>query len=124
MTRDYDLANPPSADEWLALDESERIRLVEAAHQRTRSPVGQNPNAHATIHVMVENQLAEGKPAPTAAYQRFIAAGVDRHTTIHALSSVVTRHMLTMLETQTPVDEATAARDFDALDPAAFKRKR
>jgi hypothetical protein len=120
----YDIANPPSAAEWLAMDEGERIHAVEEAHQRTRSPVGQNPTAHATLHVMVENQLAEGYAPAVAAYDRFRAAGIDRHTTIHALASVVTKHMMAMLEEKKPYDEAAAKQDFDALDPAAFTRKK
>jgi hypothetical protein len=121
---DYDIANPPSPEEWLAMDEEARIDAVRDAHQRTRSPVGQNPTAHATIHVMVENQLAEGLAAIVRAYDRFRAAGLDRHTTVHALASVVTRHMMAVLEQQSPFDQAAADRDFDALDPAAFKRKK
>jgi hypothetical protein len=120
----YDVANPPPPEEWLAMDENERIRAVEEAHHRTRSPVGQNPRAHATIHVMVENQLAEGLEPAVRAYDRFRAAGIDRHTTIHALASVVTQHMMAMLEGQKSIDDDAADRDFDALDPAAFKRKR
>lgn len=120
----YDALKPPPPEEWLAMDEGARVLAVEEAHRRTRSPVGQNPNAHATIHVMVENQLAEGAAAPVAAYERFMAAGIDRHVTIHALASVVARHMMTMLEQNAPVDEETAARDFAALDPASFTRKK
>lgn len=106
------------------MDEGERIHAVEQAHQRTRSPTGQNPTAHATIHVMVENQLAEGYAPAIAAYDRLRAAGIDRHTTVHALASVVTRHMMFVLEQGKPYDEASAKQDFDALDPAAFRRKK
>jgi len=123
--RSYDVANPPSAEDWLAMDEAERIAAVQEHHRRTRSPTGENPMVHATIHVVVENQLAEGLPGIVRAYDRFRAAGVDRHTTIHALASVVTRHMMAILETATTWDQAAADRDFDALHPAAFqKRKR
>jgi hypothetical protein len=118
--RDYDVANPPSRQEWLAMDESERIAAVQEAHRRTRSPVGQNAHAHAAIHVVVENRLAEGHAVVVAAYDRCRAAGLGRHATIHALASVVTRHMLAAVQEE-PFDPDAADRDFEALDPATFK---
>jgi hypothetical protein len=123
-TRDYDVANPPSPEDWLAMDEAARVEAVREAHHRTRSPVGQNATAHATIHVIVESRLAEGHTAVVSTYDRFRAAGIDRHTTIHALASVVTRHMMAVLEQKAGFDQDAADRDFDDLDPAAFKRKR
>ncbi len=124
MSAEYDVTAPPSAEEWLAMDEAERIHAVEEAHRRTRSPAGQNPTVHATIHVIVENQLAEGYHPAVAAYARFRAAGIDRHVTVHALASVVTQQMMAVAEQQETYDEAAAKRDFDALDPAAFKPKK
>jgi hypothetical protein len=121
---EYDVANPPPAEEWLEMDEGERILVVEEAHRRTRAPIGQNATAHATIHVVVDNRLAAGDAVVVAAYDRFRAAGIDRHTTVHALASAVTRHMVAVLEQHEGFDQATADRDFAALDPAAFKRKR
>ena len=81
----YDLANPPAADDWLAASEDERIAAVEDAHREARAAVGQNATAHASIHVVVEDRIAAGDAAVTAAYERCRSAGLDRHTTIHAL---------------------------------------
>ena len=119
----YDVDHPPSAEEWLAMDEGERILVVQEAHERTRSPVGQNAHAHATIHVAVENQLAEGYAPAVAAYERCRAAGLGRHNTIHALASVVTTHLYAALQ-GTPFDHEAAERDFQALDPSAFRPKK
>jgi hypothetical protein len=124
MSSDYDVASPPAAEEWLAMDEGARIAAVEDAHRRTRSAAGQNPTAHATIHVAVENRLAMGDAVVVAAYDRFRAAGIERHTTVHALASVVTRHMLATLEQGQAFDQEAADRDFAALDPAAWTKKR
>src|SRR5262245_48935141 len=123
-TKDYDIANPPPPEEWLSMDEDARVEAVRHAHERARAPVGQNPTAHASIHVAVENRLAEGHAAVVGAYERCRAAGLDRHTSIHALASVATRHMMAVLEQQGAFDQAAADRDFETLDPAAFKRKR
>ena len=53
----YDPSQPPDPNEWLELDEQERSLLVEDHHRRARIDL---PNAtlHATMHVVVENQLA------------------------------------------------------------------
>lgn len=120
----YDVEDPPAPEEWLAMDESDRLLAVEDAHARTRAAVGSNASAHASIHVVVENRLAAGHAMVVAAYERFRAAGVDRHTTVHALASVVTRHMMAVLEQRPGFSQEEADRDFEALDPAAFKRKR
>ena len=55
----YDPLKVPTPDEWLDIDEAERLSLVEGYHRRTRV---QLPNAvvHATLHVVVENQAAFG----------------------------------------------------------------
>jgi len=124
MTRaPYDIANPPTAGDWLAMDEPGCIAAVEDAHRRTRSPVGQNPAAHALLHVVVENRLAEGHGAVVEAYERLRAGGLSRHTAVHALASVATRHMVAVLEQSTDFDQSTADRDYAALDPAAWKPK-
>jgi hypothetical protein len=119
----YDVGNPPPPDEWLAMDENDRIAVVEEAHVRTRAAVGSSANAHAAIHVAVENRLAAGDAVVVAAYDRFRAAGLERHTTIHALASVMTTHMMAVLEHREGFSQAEADRDYEALDPAPWKRK-
>lgn len=120
---EYDVAKPLPAAEWLALEEAERVALVKAAHERTKSPVGQSPDAHAAIHVAVEDRLARGEAAVVRAYERFVAAGVGRHVTVHALSSVVAKHMMAMLERgPSAISQEQSDADFAALDPSAFKK--
>lgn len=74
---EYDIEHPPAPEAWLAMDEGERLLVVEEAHARARAAV--NANAHASIHVVVENRLAAGHANVVAAYERFRAAGIDRH---------------------------------------------
>ncbi len=119
----YDVSRAPAPAEWLQLEEAARIALVAEAHRRTRASVGGNEEAHASIHVVVEDRLAMGHPAVVAAYDRCLAAGVDRHNAIHALASVVTNHMVAVLESQAGFDQATADQDFAAIDPEKWKRK-
>lgn len=89
----YDPLLAPEPAAWLALDEQERMDLIEEYHVRQRI---QLPNAkiHATIHAIVENQIAEGEALPVREKaRRLMAQGLDRHDAIHAIGSVVTRHL-------------------------------
>jgi hypothetical protein len=49
----------PDPNEWLQLDEDERLILVEEYHRDARVPLPRKARRlHATIHAVVENQLA------------------------------------------------------------------
>lgn len=91
MTR-YDPDNAPHAATWLAMDELDRIGLVEAYHRRAgvRLP---NARLHATVHAMVENQLAAAVPAVIDAMSRLTGEGLDRHEAIHAIGLVLAEHL-------------------------------
>lgn len=121
-THDVEAPLPPA--EWLALDEDERVARIAEGHRVRNAPTGGDADAHATIHALVETRLALGDPHAVRAHDRFRAAGLTRHTTVHALASVVTRHMLASLERNEPPTDAEVERDFDALDPAAFTPKK
>jgi hypothetical protein len=56
----YDANKAPNPEEWLALDDAERIDLVIEYHRRHHLPLGGNANLHARAHAMVENQIAMG----------------------------------------------------------------
>ena len=77
-----------NSDAWLALDESERTRLVVRypRRQRIRLP---NGTVHALVHVIVENQVALGDAFPAKGVLfRLMSEGLDRHEAIHAIGSV------------------------------------
>lgn len=95
--RKYDPDVAPLASEWLALDEGERLLLVERYHER-EDPELPNVRLHASIHVIVENQLAEGFPASRAAFERVRKGGLSRHDAIHAVGSVVAEHLAKLLD--------------------------
>ena len=56
----YEADEQPHSEVWLELDESERIDAVMDYHRRTRVKL-ENPELHATAHVVVENQVALGE---------------------------------------------------------------
>lgn len=88
----YDPERAPDPEEWLALDEQERIALVAVHHPRTRAKLP-NRQLHAAIHVVVENQLAERVAVVQETLERLMAEGLDRHEAIHAIGSVVAEHL-------------------------------
>jgi len=91
MTR-YDPDTAPHPATWLALTELDRITLVEDCHRRlgVRLP---NRKLHATVHAMVENQIAEAVPAVVDTASRLSAEGLSRHETIHAIGLVLAEHL-------------------------------
>ncbi len=105
--RSYDptLNMPP--EEWLAVDESERISLVERYHRKSND-LAENPKLHAVVHVVVENQLAmpEGEAARNT-LKRLMAENVARHSAIHAIGSVVAKQIFAI------VNDAEKKKSFD-----------
>jgi hypothetical protein len=90
----YDPHEHTDSDAWLALDESERMRLVERYHRRQRIRLP-NETIHAVIHVIVENQVAIGDEFPVrAVLHRLIKEGLDRHEAIHAIGSVLSQEFI------------------------------
>lgn len=88
----YDADRAPDPERWLKADEGERQLAVERYHRRekTRLP---NPRLHASLHVIVENQLAGGEPEVVAALGRLRAEGLDRHDALHAIAAVLAQLM-------------------------------
>jgi hypothetical protein len=113
----YDANHNPDAAEWLALDEGERLDLVEEYHRRVRVQLP-NPTVHAVAHCVVENQIAMGDELPVReTLERLISEGLDRHDAIHAIGSVLMRHMYELMQhpTTAPVDQSVYFREFEDL---------
>ncbi len=95
----------PQRSEWLALDEHERLLLVEQYHARAQITL---PNArlHAVMHTIIENQLAESVPEVVAVMERLQREGLSRHDALHAIGSVLAPHLAELLQTSPPVGDA------------------
>lgn len=85
MITKYDPMNAPDGEEWLALDEDEKIELVWEYHLQT------NPEAavdllHSFVHVVVETYAANGDKYPVKkVLDRIMYQGLNRHEAIHAI---------------------------------------
>lgn len=98
----YDPLLPPDAKQWLALDESTRIELAVEYHERAGVELP-NVKAHATLHAIVENQVALGDETPVRLKVRqLVAQGLDRHDAIHAVTSVLIQYIFAAAQGGTP----------------------
>ena len=78
--RVYDPSTQPDPKTWLELDEQERIELVVAYHRK--SPIKLDRiEVHAALHVIVENQIAEGLKSEVQAIARCLpkACAATKH---------------------------------------------
>jgi hypothetical protein len=121
----YNPSVAPEPKAWLALDEQERILLVEAFHRRQRAKPP-NLKAHAAFHAIVENQLAEGVESAVSAMTRLMAEGLSRHDALHAIASVLAEQMYDLMTVETKDPAAVAQSRYDAalarLSAAEWRR--
>ena len=111
----YDPLEAPDPKEWLELDEQERIDLVREYHRRAGIDLP-NEKLHATLHAIVEAQIALKEETPVGRIaQRLIGEGLDRHNAIHAIGMVLAEHIYDMLKT-TKSDKDPNAPYFAALE--------
>lgn len=85
---EYDAYQPPLPEEWLALDENQRVALVAKYHREQLEEVP-NERMHAIVHVVVENQIALGLHYVVETLHRLMGEGLDRHDAVHAIGSVL-----------------------------------
>ena len=93
----YDPLMAPDPEEWLALDEDERLDLVRKYHRRKKIKLP-NTETHATMLVLIENQVAMGDEIPVKrTLERLQREGLDRHDAVHAVANVLVIHIHAML---------------------------
>jgi adenylate kinase family enzyme len=96
----YDPQGHIDSDDWLTLDESERMELVRRYHRRKRIRLP-NETIHAVVHVIVENQMALGDEFPAkVVLLRLMKEGLDRHEAIHAIGSVLSEELFGIMSKQ------------------------
>ena len=112
----YDPDITPDAKEWLALDEGERLALVEGYHRDARIALPRTARRlHATIHTVVENQLALNDEPVVRARGRLMKEGLSRHDAIHAIGSVIAEHVNDLLKLK-DAPETSRARYYAAIE--------
>jgi len=121
----YDAESPMPPDEWLALPEAERLRAAQNYHVQSQIKVP-SMQAHAAIHVIVENQLATGYGPSQRAIERLRTGGLSRHEAIHAIGSVVARTVHELTASSDPAVHGThqerMGAAIDALTVESWKK--
>jgi hypothetical protein len=91
------------------MDEGEQINLVMASHRRAGTELP-NPLLHATIHVVVENQIALGDENPVqSTLARLQREGLDRDDAVHAIGSILAGYMYDLVRGPAPSGDPNAA---------------
>src|SRR5688500_14076089 len=105
----YDPEMAPLGDDWLEIDEGERLLLVEEYHRDARIPLPRRARKlHASMHVVVENQLASNDEPVVRALGRLMKEGLSRHDAVHAIGSLVAEEVYDLLKQDEPPDMVRA----------------
>ena len=110
----YNPDTGPVAAEWLALDEVERVGLVEQYHTEAGIAHPQ-PKLHSTIHTVVENQLALSDAVVVETMQRLQTEGLSRHDAVHAVGTAVVEHVMAAFKAKAESGPALTLQYIDRL---------
>ena len=110
----YDPETAPSAANWLALDETERMDLVSSYHHRKKIRLP-NSQLHAVIHVIVENQLALGESVVVSTLTRLQSEGLSRHDALHAVGSALAQDLYELMREGSDATGQTYSRYLERL---------
>jgi len=95
----YHPSQRPSPDEWLELDESLRIDLVQKSHNAAGIEFEEGAeNIHSVIHVVVENQLALKVGNVPETMAKLARQGLSRHEAVHAIGAVISEDLFDMVK--------------------------
>ena len=112
----YDPEVTPDPQDWLALDEQERMRVVKTYHVSAHVKVP-NQKAHSALRTIVGNQIATGFGPSKRALARLQIEGLSRHEAIHAICSKVAKQSRqTMVGGSSEGSDIIQARFNSALD--------
>ena len=112
----YDPEIAPTGEDWLEIDEGERLFFVEEYHRDARIPLPKRARTlHACMHVIVENQLAAHDEPVVRALCRIMKEGLSRHDAVHAIGSLVAEEVYDLLKEHDP-PETAHARYYAAIE--------
>ena len=109
----YDPEVAPDPAQWLALDEQQRIDLVEAHHRAARIKLP-NATVHAVFHAIVANQIADGLEPVARAMARLQREGMSRHEAPHAIGSGAAVHVFEAMQSNVQYATRTAQASYNA----------
>jgi Domain of unknown function (DUF1841) len=112
----YDPELAPEPNNWLDLDEGERLLLVEEYHRDARIALPKKARRlHASMHTIVEIQLALQDEPVVRALERLMKEGLSRHDAVHAIGSRVAEQIYDILKNKES-PEVSTARYYAAIE--------
>lgn len=122
----YDAEVAPAPADWLALDEGERVLLVEQYHRDARIPMPKRArHLHATIHTIVENQLAlDSEAIVRSTLARLMKDGLTRHDAIHAIGSVLAEYLNDLMHAENAPPDTSHAPYYASLEQLTVEKWR
>jgi hypothetical protein len=121
MVTNYDPLVCPDPYKWLRTDEDQRHDVVRRFHRRAGAYVGNNEQLHCAMHVIVENQIALGdETAVPRTITRLVSQGLDRHDAIHAVGTILMRHMVRSVREHQVFSPQSYDADLEALTPESW----
>jgi Domain of unknown function (DUF1841) len=106
----------PEPDYWLELDEAERLLRVEEYHRDARIALPKKARRlHASMHTIVENQLALQDEPVVRALERLMKEGLSRHDAVHAIGSRVAEQIYDILKNKES-PEVSTTRYYAAIE--------
>lgn len=116
----WDPEQAPDPEQWLALDEQERIAQITEWHeihpQPALHPTHMNVALHAGFHAVAEAQIAANEPPITReTLDRLMADGLRRHPALHLVMRVLVEHLHEAMTEGRSFDEARYARALRGL---------
>lgn len=119
----YDANEGPDEQEWAELDEADRTGAVRDYHRREGVELP-NPEVHAAIHIIVENQAALGDELPVRrTIARLVAEGLSRHDAVHAVGSVLAEQIADLTRNGGEADPAAYNAAVERLTAEGWRRK-
>ena len=95
----YEPSKSITPDEWLVLDEEERVDLVRKFHEELDDEMPEDAlSFHSSIHVIVENQLAMGVELIPETIAKLTRQGLDRHEAIHAIGAIMSEDVFNIIK--------------------------
>ena len=122
---DYDPDNSQDPEEWLSIDEGERVYLVTQYHKQSDEPIPEDGwGLHATFHCLVENQIAQDLDSVRETVAKLVRQGLSRHEAIHAIASLLGDDIFSILKNKTPFDEKRYRRRLHKLTAKRWRKGR
>lgn len=94
----YDPLLDQNKEEWLGVSEFERIDAVREFHEKIDEDFEDDAlSIHCSVHVIVENQLAEGVELIPETVAKLVRQGLNRHEAIHAIGAIISKDLYNII---------------------------